>query len=166
MMPGMASLPLWAQVIFWVVFALLGLSVSLVVYWVRRYIDGKDEREKKLDNKLNFHENKFNQITNELKEVSEKLKSESAEELKQIRREVIQTHVIASEAKNTLQFIGEKIGEVKKEIEKIYHSSTVHSDQISKTAVALAKHEVEIQTVKKRIDENTVIISEIRKKKA
>lgn len=65
-MPGLKELPWEIQLIFWLLFVMIGILSAVVVYWAKRYIDAQDER-------LLTHEKKLSSISSDLTKVSVEL---------------------------------------------------------------------------------------------
>lgn len=86
-MPGVEKLPFELQIIFWLMFLFIGTLCSLIVYWVKRYIDAQDER-------LANHEMKLSRISSDLSNSTLEVKSVSLSmkvELKNFENEIDKT---------------------------------------------------------------------------
>jgi organic radical activating enzyme len=86
-MPGLSSLPMEFQLIFWAMLIFLGALCSFVVYSVKKYIEAQDDRLKK-------HESKLTEISDTLSSSSKDMKEASANvkiDFLEFRKEMSQT---------------------------------------------------------------------------
>jgi DNA-directed RNA polymerase subunit H (RpoH/RPB5) len=75
-MPGLGALPSEIQVIFWLMFIVLGTLCGFVVYWTKRYIDSQDQSLEKVRAKLSKISDELIITAGEIKTINISMKAE------------------------------------------------------------------------------------------
>jgi hypothetical protein len=174
-MPGADSLPSQFQLLFWGMIGLNATLTGLAGWFLKRYIDRKDQRDDKVIDRLTEHDRrsmdhtiKIESIVGHIKTVALDFKRDQLEyqrqvhaEFSSLHREVLSLRGGIHEAQTSAEVLNEKLTNTKKEMFILYDAVQAHSKSLSLGAQTIARLDTDIKTIYKRLGPNSTLVSQV-----
>lgn len=178
MSPNISDLPREVQILIYAMGVIIAAGATLLWYFLQRYFKEKDAKEKAVDealsaqkkeffSKIESHESILKGITDDLKNVGIGVKDEFLDfqrsvhrELSEIRKDASGIRETLAEVRANMVSVSERLHSAKGEMDSLYDSVDAHSRQLSKGAKVMVRHDEQIKTILKTINENLVMVSQ------